>query len=388
MPLINTRGAASIKGFGFAGFSPKVPGAPTSVSASATSCSAISVSFTAPACNGGLSIDYYQVVCTSSGTHSATGSSPISVTGLCASTSYTFKVRAHNSIGYGSYSSSTGTATTNAATGSVAYTSSGRSTFVVPSSVTSISILAIGNGGHGANRFSIVCCGQTYTFSGGGGNGGSLAYKNNYSVTPSNSHQVCIVAPGGCNSGAYLYTPSGLGVIIYAQCYNSSSYAGCSSSFGGGFGGIGGQQTELAGYPKIGGGGGAGAGGYGSPGTNNGGNYGSPGCVGTYGSGGGGAAGSNSTPTGGGGGGGAGIYGSGSNGTAGSYPSSSGGGGSGGSSGSSATGCIGGNGGAYGGGPGGSSDYGGSNGLAGGGVIRIVWPGTSRQWPSTSVGSP
>ena len=127
MPLINTRGAASIKGFGFAGFSPKVPGAPTSVSASATSCSAISVSFTAPACNGGLSIDYYQVVCTSSGAHSATGSSPISVTGLCASTSYTFKVRAHNSIGYGSYSSSTGTATTNAATGSVAYTSSGLS---------------------------------------------------------------------------------------------------------------------------------------------------------------------------------------------------------------------------------------------------------------------
>ena len=99
MPLINTRGAASIKGFGFAGFSPTVPGMPTSVSATATSCSSISVSFTTPACNGGLSIDYYQAVCTATGTHSATGSSPISITGLSSSTSYTFQVRAHNSLG-------------------------------------------------------------------------------------------------------------------------------------------------------------------------------------------------------------------------------------------------------------------------------------------------
>ena len=90
------------------------PGAPTSVSASATSSSAISVSFSAPACNGGLSIDSYQVVCTSSGSNSATGSSsPISVTALSSSTSYTFKVRAHNSIGYGCYSS-TASATTQA----------------------------------------------------------------------------------------------------------------------------------------------------------------------------------------------------------------------------------------------------------------------------------
>ena len=52
-----------------------VPNAPTSVSASATSCSSISVSFTGSTCNGGASIDYYQVVCTSTGSHSTTGSS-------------------------------------------------------------------------------------------------------------------------------------------------------------------------------------------------------------------------------------------------------------------------------------------------------------------------
>ena len=98
-----------------------VPGVPTGVSASATSCSAISVSFSAPACTGHLTIDSYQVVCTSSGSKTATGSSsPISVTGLSASTSYTFKVRAHNSIGYGCYSS-TASATTNRNTASYTF---------------------------------------------------------------------------------------------------------------------------------------------------------------------------------------------------------------------------------------------------------------------------
>jgi len=102
-----------------------VPGAPTIGTATATSCSAISVSFTAPSCTGGLSITGYQVVCTSSGTNSATGSSsPISVTGLSASTSYTFHVRAQNSKGYGSYSGNA-SATTPITFGSHSYTSSG-----------------------------------------------------------------------------------------------------------------------------------------------------------------------------------------------------------------------------------------------------------------------
>jgi hypothetical protein len=217
MPLINTRGAASIKGFGFAGFSPTVPfapsigsasttgattasvsftagcsgglpitgyqaisspgcitatgssspisvsglthstsytfkvraqnslgygpysgssnsittnnvvpSAPTGVSATATSCSAISVSFTGSSCNGGASIDYYQVVCTSSGSHSATGSSPISITGLSSSTSYTFHVRAHNSVGYSCYSGNA-SATTNAPRNTASHTISANS---------------------------------------------------------------------------------------------------------------------------------------------------------------------------------------------------------------------------------------------------------------------
>ena len=43
MPLINTRGAASVKGFGFAGFSPTVPAAPTIGAATATSATTATI---------------------------------------------------------------------------------------------------------------------------------------------------------------------------------------------------------------------------------------------------------------------------------------------------------------------------------------------------------
>ena len=89
-----------------------LPGVPTGVSASATSSSTASVSFSAPACTGHLSIDLYRVK-SSPGCFTATGaSSPITVSGLSASTSYTFQVQAHNSLGYGCYSSSSSSITT------------------------------------------------------------------------------------------------------------------------------------------------------------------------------------------------------------------------------------------------------------------------------------
>jgi hypothetical protein len=88
-----------------------VPGAPTCVSASAVTYSSASVSFSAPACTGHTTIDYYQAI-SSPGCVTATGSSPITVSSLSACTTYTFRVRAHNSAGYGSYSSSSGSITT------------------------------------------------------------------------------------------------------------------------------------------------------------------------------------------------------------------------------------------------------------------------------------
>ena len=280
-----------------------VPGAPTSVSASASSCSAISVSFTAPACTGHLTIDSYQVVCTSSGSNSATGSSsPISVTGLSASTSYTFKVRAHNSLGYGSYSSSTGTATTNAARGAIAYTSAGSTTWIVPSGVTTASALIVGPGGKGGNSYVACCCCRLVCVSNTAGCGGALGFKNNFSVTPGTSYNVTItcyanwigIGCGGCPSRGLFYAGS--------RCGRN----GC-SNYNGGYGG--------SAIVSIQGSGGGGAAGYSGRGGNAGHSYCYGVANGTNGAGGGGGGASEGgNYRGGPGGGGVGIYGQGSNG--------------------------------------------------------------------------
>ena len=372
-----------------------VPGVPTGVSASATSCSAISVSFSAPACTGHLTIDSYQVVCTSSGSNSATGSSsPISITGLSASTSYTFKVRAHNSIGYGCYSSSTGTATTNAARGTIAYTSGGSYTWTAPAGVTSASAVAIAGGGSGAPGACLYCpcTGSTRQYFGCAGGGGSLAYRNNMSVTPGSNYSIT-VSSSSSTSGAS----------------NDSIFSSLIHAVGGYWFGVGGSFYCL-GCTHYGGGneyltdctagpGGGGAGGYSGAGA------GSTPSGGSSGHGGNGRNVTYSTAGGGGGGGGTGIYGQGSSGSNGADGSSGspggkgGGGGSGGSSGADGANgggafanSTGGTGGSYGGGGGGgggkntfySGTYVRSTGA--GGAVRIVWPGSSRSYPSTDVG--
>ena len=64
-------------------------------------------------------------------------------------------------------------------------------------------------------------------------------------------------------------------------------------------------------------------------------------------------------------------------------------GGSGGTNGCISSGYLGGSGGAYGGGGGGGSYYINSvGGVGGSGAVRIVWPGNTRTFPSTCVGSP
>jgi uncharacterized protein (TIGR02145 family) len=75
-----------------------IPGAPTSVVATAGNASA-SVAFTAPASNGGSVITGYTVT-SSPGSFTATGAtSPVNVTGLTNGTAYTFTVIATNALG-------------------------------------------------------------------------------------------------------------------------------------------------------------------------------------------------------------------------------------------------------------------------------------------------
>ncbi len=89
-----------------------VPGAPTGVSGAAGN-GQITVSFTAPANNGGSAIDSYNVICTDGNVNPANSgaASPITVTGLANGTGYTCSVTAHNTNGTGTASSSTASIT-------------------------------------------------------------------------------------------------------------------------------------------------------------------------------------------------------------------------------------------------------------------------------------
>ena len=396
-----------------------VPGAPTGVSASATSSSAISVSFSAPGCTGHLAIDYYQVVCTSSGSNSATGSSsPISVSGLSASTSYTFKVRAHNSKGYGCYSG-TASATTRAVTGSTTFATKGYYSWTVPSGVSKVTLLLVAPGslnysGSRSPAYNYCYCPPQYLGycqynPGTQANGGAIGYVNNRSVTA--GHVYCLQiwnangqtriydgsgdafqAYGGGNpGGGYWYQAPGTGALISGTGWigggYGGSYSGYSTAGGGGAGYTGDAVTPChvaynTSYQSS----------YSQGGSNGG-----AGTSGRTGSGGGGGGGGNGS--GGGGGGGIGLYGrTCSTGSGGSSGGGGGGGASGGCNGASASGINGGRGGNYGGGGGmGGTNSGTTIGTGGNptncsvphiGAIRLVWPGCSRSFPSTCLGSP
>ena len=96
---------------------PYVPGAPTSVSASATGTTTASVSFVAPSDIGSTAITSYTVTSSPGNITSSGASSPITITGLTTNTAYTFTVRATNGAGSGPPSSPSSSITTLAVPG-------------------------------------------------------------------------------------------------------------------------------------------------------------------------------------------------------------------------------------------------------------------------------
>jgi hypothetical protein len=92
-----------------------VPGAPTIGVATTASATSATVTFTAPASNGGSTITSYTATSSPgsiTGTLSQSGSGTITVTGLTASTSYTFTVTATNAVGTSAPSSASNSITT------------------------------------------------------------------------------------------------------------------------------------------------------------------------------------------------------------------------------------------------------------------------------------
>jgi hypothetical protein len=338
----------------------------------------------------------------------------VSFTGLTASTAYTFTARAFNAVGYDSNTTSASASTTIAPGSQLyTYTAPGAFTFVVPTGVTSVSLVAVGGGGKGASHYGPGVIGGDSTF-------GSPANVNagggkSYTLSPAAPYAGPLVSPPGGTVNVGL----------------------------GGTGGAGGGGPQA--NSTRGGGGGGGAGGYAGAGGQGGNGLSGTGIGGAGGAGGGGSANVNLGPRAGGGagGGGVGVLGQGTSGanapanTSGSTPLGvpGGNGGSGGGAGGNpgfTCGCSGGDGGGYGGGGGGSSTtpvaapsppyntVGGAGGAlayannisvtpgasipvqvgvggggptvgnqtGGSGAVRIIWPGNTRSFPSTCAGAP
>lgn len=260
--------------------------------------------------------------------------------------------------------------------------------FVVPEGVTSISVVAVAAGGRSEGS-------------------GNLAYGNDITVTPGET--LTVFAPGSnqvASSVESARLSRGATNLVVATSRGANSGTNLS---GGGLGRTG-NGSGAGGYSGQGGAGDTG-------GTGNAG-------LGGAGGGGGGRATFSSSPfpydyvwgSGGGGGGGVGLLGQGSNGTGGAVGTSSAGGagggggssggnggsgtaGSSGSAGGAGVGGNGGNGGLYGGAAGAVEDaytydngsltgYGpGAQGAGAKGAVRIIWPGTTRQFPSTNTGN-
>lgn len=356
----------------------KCADAPTIGTATADNAQA-SVTFTAPTNTGAGTITSYVAVATDSSGNafSNTGSgSPITVSGLTNGVNYTLKVAVFTEYGVSAYSAASNSVQP-ANAGQQEYTTPGTYSWVAPSGVTSVSAVVVGGGGGGLRYASLGGSGNY----GAGGGGGALRYVNNLSVTPGNSYTVVVGAKGvGSSSpsagGQSYFVSTGTVQASGGPAGQSGTTANATGSGGNG-GGSGGYGT----WSSSGGGGwggGGGAGGYSGQGGNS--QYeGGPGYQ--NGAGGGGGSGFSS-------GGGVGLQGEGSNGSAGF---NGGTGGSGGGNGTayapnSATSS---NGGAYGGGGGcmDNSSSGVTSGTqnGGSGAVRIIWPGSSRQFPSTNT---
>jgi len=337
----------------------------------------------------------------------------VSFTGLTASTAYTFTAQAFNTVGFDT-NTTTSNASTTIAPGSQSYTVAASYTFIVPTGVTSVSVVAVGAGGKGASHYGPGIVGAASTFNAPSALGVQAGGGGSYILSPASPFSGPLVSPPG---GAVLVGTGGTG--------------------GAGGGGPTANSTR-------GGGGGGGAGGYAGSGGQGGCGLAGSGTAGLGGAGGGGSANVNLGPKfgGGAGGGGVGLLGQGCSGA--TAPANTGGsaplyvpagrGGSGGSNGvnpGSSCAACGGCGGNYGGGGGGASTTpgaapappyntvgGGGGALAyknnisvspgasipvvvglgggapsaaqqgGSGAVRIIWPGCSRSFPSTCAGAP
>ena len=310
MPIFASLGAGSSRATGGIGIASKtVPGQPTIGTATATGQNSATVSFTAPASNGGATITQYIATASpggATGTLNQAGSGTITVNGLSPATQYTFTVKAVNSVGQSLASTSSNQITTAAAT------------------PTSVEYLVVAGGGKAGN-------GAWPAFETGGGGAGGLL-TGSIGVVGSTAYSITVGGGGSGSTFSSINTTAG-GISGTADRNTTGGQDGGNGGSGGG-GQFGrnndGSQITVGGkgiYPgssyisatrqgydggngaSSAGGGGGGAGGQGATATNYTGGAGGVGLqssitgTATYYAGGGGGGGSNSAASGGAGGG-------------------------------------------------------------------------------------
>lgn len=246
---------------------PTVPGPPTGVVATVGS-GVLTVTFTAPASNGGAAISSYTATCTST-TGGATGtktgaSSPLVVGGLTGNATYVCTVVATNSAGNSAPSALSAPVQIIVVPGSSTFQFTGSAqTFQVPSGVSSVVIEAwgaegatqqsnAGLGGRAKARVPVtggetlkVYVGGKGTAPTGGWNGGGNGYYQSSSVIGGGGGGASDVRRGGTTLNHRVVVAGGGG---------GTGNAGCGFCKGGGGGGTKGVDGVLwSGTPATGG---------------------------------------------------------------------------------------------------------------------------------------
>jgi len=233
-----------------------VPGAPTIGTATGGNAQA-SVTFTAPASDGGSAITGYRVTSSPSGITATGASSPIVITGLSNGTAYTFTVAAQNIVGYGAESAASNSVTPAAPTGwtrilDIGGDSSTSGTVSV-SGYSEILVFGVAPGGSGGK------CGDD---DGGGGGGGGAAQLSGYELyipggvttlyysTPNPSANPAIAEPGVYQSNLEVRSTNSGGTLLLSlnAGQNGGGHSGNSGTVGsGGAGGTTGTYGSAAG---------------------------------------------------------------------------------------------------------------------------------------------
>ena len=227
-----------------------VPGAPT-IGSATTGNTQATISFTAPASNGGMTITGYTVTSSPGGITGTGASSPITVMGLTNGTAYTFTVTATNIVGTGSASSASnsvtpatvpgapaiGIATAGDAQASISFAApaSNGGSAITGYTLTSSPGAFTGTGASSPITVIGLTNGMAYTFTvtatNSAGTGSASSASN--SVTPRGSQTITFTNPGAQNFGGTTPTLTATSDSGLTVSFTSSTTGVCTITSGG-----------------------------------------------------------------------------------------------------------------------------------------------------------